>query len=230
MRTVIVGDIHGCMLELKSLLSAVKLSISTDRLILLGDIIDRGPDSCGAYLYVCELKELMGERCIVIRGNHENMFCHDYKLPSSHWRYTWGKETLQSFSDGGVASEDVANWIRKNTVLYFESDLFQCTHGGLFHSNLSKNDEEILIWDRTAITTNSYTGKLTIIGHTPLQVASYGDGSMGPLQKIKYNRWNVLPETGIIDIDTGCFTENCLTAMIIEDSKFKLVRQYPVYE
>ena len=61
----------------------------------------------------------MAERCIVIRGNHENMFCHDYKLPSSHWRYTWGKETLQSFSDGGVAPEDVANWIRKNTVLYF---------------------------------------------------------------------------------------------------------------
>lgn len=53
---------------------------------------------------------------------------------------------------------------------------------------------------------------------------------MGPLQKIRYNRWNALPETGIIDIDTGCFTENYLTAMVIEDNKFKLVRQYPVYE
>ena len=56
MRTIIVGDIHGCMLELKSLLSAVKLSTLSDRLILLGDIIDRGPDSCGTYLYARELK------------------------------------------------------------------------------------------------------------------------------------------------------------------------------
>ena len=106
----------------------------------------------------------------------------------------------------------------KNTVLYFESDLFQCTHGGLFHSNLSKTDEEVLVWDRTAITTNSYTGKLTIIGHTPLQVASYGDGAMGPLQKIRYNRWNALRKQELLIL-----TQDVLLKIILQEWSSKIL-------
>ena len=63
-RTVIVGDVHGCADELDALLDRVAFA-STDRLVLAGDLVARGPDSSR----VCEI----ARRCtaVVVRGNHE---------------------------------------------------------------------------------------------------------------------------------------------------------------
>lgn len=47
LRTIIVGDIHGCIDELNELIKTISYDKKTDRLILLGDLIDRGPDSVG---------------------------------------------------------------------------------------------------------------------------------------------------------------------------------------
>ena len=43
MRTLVVGDTHGCLEELQIMLGDANLNLSQDRLILLGDYIDRGP-------------------------------------------------------------------------------------------------------------------------------------------------------------------------------------------
>lgn len=230
MRTIIVGDIHGCLLELEELLSSVKLNVKVDRLVLLGDLIDRGPNSAGVYLYVKTLQKFMQDRIVVIRGNHEDMFLSCYKNYTSHWYHMWGMETLESFERRNISPDVFASWIQNCTVLYYEDSLFQCAHGGLFYEELARNEKELLVWDRNAISTNTYDGKLTIIGHTPLDQASYGDGSMRPLEKLAYNRWYDLPKTGLIDIDTGCVAEDFLTAMIIDENRYKLVRQYPVYD
>ncbi len=56
MRTVVVGDVHGCYEQLKALISELEkdgnYTPDADRLIFLGDYIDRGPDSrkCVGYL------------------------------------------------------------------------------------------------------------------------------------------------------------------------------------
>ena len=47
MRTIIIGDIHGCSGALRVLLERIKPDENADRLILLGDLFDRGPDSWG---------------------------------------------------------------------------------------------------------------------------------------------------------------------------------------
>ena len=44
-RTIIVGDVHGCIDEFDELVNLVSYDKTRDRLILLGDLIDRGPDS-----------------------------------------------------------------------------------------------------------------------------------------------------------------------------------------
>ena len=64
MRTIIVGDVHGCRAELEALLSRVGLK-SGDRLIFVGDLLARGPDSLG----VLDIARQTG--AIVVRGNHE---------------------------------------------------------------------------------------------------------------------------------------------------------------
>src|ERR1700704_4140167 len=63
-RTVIVGDVHGCREELELLLERVGFTTG-DRLVFVGDLIARGPDSLG----VLDVARRTG--AIVVRGNHE---------------------------------------------------------------------------------------------------------------------------------------------------------------
>lgn len=66
MRTIFVGDVHGCRDELESLL--VKLEHTPDdRLIFLGDLVDRGPDPAGVVRLVRSIPEV---QCII--GNHDD--------------------------------------------------------------------------------------------------------------------------------------------------------------
>lgn len=63
-RTIIVGDVHGCRRELEQLLDRIRFS-SGDRLIFVGDLIARGPDSLG----VLDVARRTG--ALIVRGNHE---------------------------------------------------------------------------------------------------------------------------------------------------------------
>ncbi len=65
MRTIIIGDVHGCIDELLELLNKTKYAPGDDRLIFLGDLVDRGPDSAAVVKLVRELKA----ECLM--GNHE---------------------------------------------------------------------------------------------------------------------------------------------------------------
>lgn len=64
LRTIIVGDVHGCRVELEALLDRVGFTCG-DRLVFVGDLVARGPDSLG----VLDIVRRKG--AIVVRGNHE---------------------------------------------------------------------------------------------------------------------------------------------------------------
>src|SRR5689334_2268954 len=70
MRTFAIGDVHGCQTALQTLLAQLALQ-AEDKLIFLGDLIDRGPDAKGVIESVLQLRQ---ERLVeVIEGNHEEM-------------------------------------------------------------------------------------------------------------------------------------------------------------
>lgn len=64
-RTVVVGDVHGCLTELDELLSTIDHDPARDRLVFLGDLLDRGPEPVAVLRRVREL----GAECLL--GNHE---------------------------------------------------------------------------------------------------------------------------------------------------------------
>lgn len=64
MRTVVIGDVHGCLDELDELVRKLEVK-SSDRVIMLGDLVDRGPDPVGCVRRVREA----GWECVL--GNHE---------------------------------------------------------------------------------------------------------------------------------------------------------------
>jgi hypothetical protein len=68
-RTIIVGDVHGCLDELQALLRQCGV-VSGDRVALAGDLVAKGPDSRG----VVQLVREMG--ALAVLGNHDD-FCID---------------------------------------------------------------------------------------------------------------------------------------------------------
>lgn len=80
-RTIIVGDVHGCSRELDALLDQVAFT-SGDRLVFVGDLVARGPDSLG----VLDIARRTG--ATIVRGNHEQKLLdwrdHDAQLGRMH--------------------------------------------------------------------------------------------------------------------------------------------------
>src|SRR5947209_10445371 len=73
MKTFVVGDIHGRCAQLHHLLDLLPRDESTDTLIFLGDLIDRGSDVPGCVEHVLNLCGANPGRVICLRGNHEQM-------------------------------------------------------------------------------------------------------------------------------------------------------------
>ena len=70
MKTIVIGDVHGCREELRELLDKLNYSPGKQRILLLGDLLDKGPDPVGV---VADVRELVRGSSHVhcIRGNHE---------------------------------------------------------------------------------------------------------------------------------------------------------------
>jgi len=70
-RTFVIGDVHGCIDELSELVGLLNLT-STDRLIFIGDLIDRGPNSVEVVRQVTRWSKELEVKLIL--GNHEEKF------------------------------------------------------------------------------------------------------------------------------------------------------------
>ena len=225
MRTVIVGDIHGCINEWEKLLGAVSFDRTADQLILLGDLMDRGPNSYGVYCKAVSLQEQMQERFVLIKGSHERFLLDDHL--SIPYRLLWpliGKrEADRSFKQHGRSMDESIPWFKKRCALYYEAEAFQCVHAGVKGEVLSENDEYTLLMDHKCARQNRYTGKLTITGHVVSKEPMYYDGSGKSGQPLPYGQQMPLPKTGCICIDTSCAEGNKLTAMVIEGGEYYLV-------
>ena len=65
MRTVVVGDVHGCNEEFQRLLRKIDFQVGYDRLLLTGDAFSRGPDPAGVWHTIIETEAEM------VLGNHD---------------------------------------------------------------------------------------------------------------------------------------------------------------
>jgi serine/threonine protein phosphatase 1 len=224
MRTIIVGDIHGCYKEFITLLRKVNYKKKKDRLILMGDLMDRGPYSYEMLHWAIRWKEENPDSFFLIRGNHEQMIVEQSKELERQliWRAVGKSATIRSFAKHRDRMENYIPWITENMPIYHIDDGFQCVHAGIQYENFEENSLELLVKDHSWSKQNVYNGKITILGHTPLEMPTYYDGSQQPGELLNYGEWKPLPETGAICIDTGCVYGRKLTAMILEDGQYYL--------
>ena len=174
MSTYLISDIHGCNETFRSALKSVALK-KTDKLILLGDLIDRGPDTKGVLDYCFQLKD-QGIKLILLKGNHEQMMLDalSSSKAESLWLRSGGKETLKSFGLTSVNQVDTKyfHFIREMGY-YVELEDFILVHAGL---NFSKKDpfedKEAMLWARySEVVQEKIDNKILVHGHTPYELS-----------------------------------------------------------
>ena len=171
-RTFVIGDIHGCAATLRRLVDEQLRPVLPDRIYLLGDLIDRGPDSKGVLDFIFELRE-RGLSVDSVRGNHEEMFLqagddHHYL---NLWTANGGLATLESFQADGPG--DISHRYRDllaSFPLYIQLDDFIIVHAGLnFEPSNPFEDTEAMLWTRSPLVDRQRIGgRRLICGHTPV--------------------------------------------------------------
>ena len=223
MRNIIIGDIHGCIEPLEALLSDLRPS-REDRLILLGDLFDRGNESWEVFQKVKQLQEELQDRFVLLRGNHDDYLLTENMTPRLMriWIHVGRQATADSFQRHGERMEDTALWLKEHCVLYWKEKDFQCVHAGVRKEPIEDNDFYTLIHDHSVTPANTYSGRLTITGHIAVEMPVWFKGN-GEEERLDYHREYELPSYGVICVDTGCGKGGVLTGMVIEDGKFHLL-------
>ena len=215
-----IGDIHGEREKLEALLATLPL-LPDDRLVFVGDYVDRGPDSRGVVDVLLELAEQYA--CVFLLGNHESMF-----LDFLGWRgpaYFGGDAFLANGGDRTLASygyfegdhpkptdfelPPAHERFYRELVLHHREADYLFVHAGLGHRLLRERDldyglrhavPEELLWDRSTLDAPHDLGVTVVYGHTPTRDFDV--------------RWNRPFSVGI---DTGAVYGGCLTALRLPD-------------
>ena len=224
MRTIIIGDVHGEAAALKQLLDIIKADPEKDRLIMLGDLFDRGPESFEVFELVQKLDQEFGKRFVLLLGNHEDFLLAE-KL-TLRQKMIWDKvgrgTTVKSFKEHGRKMEDAIPWIQAHCRLYWKGEGYQCVHAGVKVEPIEANDRQTLIHDHGVIFENEYKGILTIVGHVGIEKPMYFDGDGETTEELPYDEWKEMPDKGVICIDTGSGKGGRLTAMVVEGKAYRL--------
>lgn len=189
MKYFVVSDIHG---HFKELIKALKdanydENNKNEKLIVAGDMFDRGCESREVYEYLFRLSN--ENKAIIIRGNHEvfleELFAGNFDRVRFNIKHNGFGKTLRSFVQlfDSLSLEKVKEYINEhypklnsfitNLPYYFETEKYIITHAGLDFSN---DDFRIGNWKRAVWTLpeeffqidlqNKYNfNKKVIVGH-----------------------------------------------------------------
>ncbi len=201
MRQLAIGDIHGCNKTFLKLLDHIGLN-KTDELTLLGDYVDRGPDSKGVIDTILKLQD-DGFNVRMLKGNHEELML-DALNPENdiedfdRWiNKAGGLTTLDSFGDSMAAYLPLFKALP--SILHDEAYIF--VHAGLnFKMTDPFKDEESFLWIRdfyNDINKKWLNGRIIVHGHTPIPLKEIQD----QFDRLIEKKWFTFP---VLNLDGGC--------------------------
>ncbi|MCC9167119.1 metallophosphoesterase [Pontibacter harenae] len=234
----IIGDVHGCFQELHALLHLLDFKVEYNeieqrfqaklpqhqKLIFVGDLVDRGPDSPAVLQLVMDLVEQGLAFCVL--GNHDDKLYR--KLKGRKVKVRHGLEvTMEQLQDRNKAFIDrVRNFIGKLPHhLVLDDDRLVVAHAGLeerLHKKNTRAARELSLYGPTTgqLDQNGfpvrldwaadYAGEAVVVyGHTPVYEP----------------RWR----NNTINIDTGCVFGGRLTALSYPDFRLTAVDAFKLY-
>jgi len=169
----LIGDLHGRRDLLDAMLAQIdaRQNAASARLVFLGDMIDRGPDSAGVLTQLFAHARAQPGRVICLMGNHERMMLDFLDAPGIHgarWMSFGGAQTLTSFGvdpwgpGSGRTDEDrmaelaqdlraamppgLEDWLRALPLFWSEGRIV-ATHAGADPAKpIQDQDPEALLW------------------------------------------------------------------------------------
>lgn len=184
MKTFAISDIHGHYDELMALMEKLPLNPKKDRMVFLGDFVDRGPKTKEVVQQLIDWKKKY-PHWVVLKGNHEDMLIDALKEthPVYGDYYMWfeqgGFETKKSYMKELNAYEmSIASLqdempqehldFMASLPLFFQDDDYIYVHGGIKPGLQPWETEPFdLLWLRDEFIYSDYDwGKKVIFGHT----------------------------------------------------------------
>ncbi len=172
--TYVIGDIRGCADLLEALLKRIAAhAAGRDHAhVLLGDYIDRGPDSAAVLRTVSRLHRSEPERVTCLMGNHERMLLDALRTPraAGHWLANGGDATLDSFGahDPAGLPGDTLDWLAALPTIHADGMRWY-VHAGL-RPGVAAWDSDVhdRLWIREAFLDADHDfGRHVVHGHTP---------------------------------------------------------------
>ncbi len=159
-----IGDVHGELGKLERLLDSIRDDARRlgggYKVVFLGDLIDRGPDSRG--VIVCAMAATAAGEAIALKGNHEELLLHAYVKTESIGVYFWaengGDETIASYKRVNGDTDDWRDafdrehiaWLRALPVtLHKEARGLVFVHAGIDPKIFPDCSDEVRMWTRS---------------------------------------------------------------------------------
>jgi Calcineurin-like phosphoesterase. len=198
--TYAIGDIHGSVAPLKSLLKLLPLQ-PQDTLVFLGDYMDRGKDSVGVIRLLQQIQQ-SHPNSIFLRGNHDDSWLEFWNTGKRKFErppYMPGARQIWQEWHGKIPA-DVGEWLSKTRIDYEDQYAYYVHAGVTPNMPFSQCDTFIKLWgDADFFKTRYQWQKLIVFGH--------------------YQMKEPLIEPYKIGIDTGAYQTGILTAIRLPDRK-----------
>ena len=222
-----IGDIHGRLDLYEALIAAIEGEIAAapgieHRIIVLGDLVDRGPDSAGVVERTRVWQQSRNVR--VLAGNHEEMFLAAFEKPEAlrHFLKHGGRETVLSYGFSSrqlwdltleeiferlpqVVPQDVRDYIASFETMIRAGD-YVFVHAGVDPTRpLGEQKRSDLLWIRDRFLSHE-----------------------GPLEKVVVHGHTIFDHVmdcgNRIGIDTGAFRSGVLTALVLEGDQRRILQ------
>ena len=221
-RLLCVGDVHGCASEIEGLVASLAPT-ATDRLVMLGDYVDRGPSSRETLDFLVALRRRLPET-VFLRGNHEEMMLGFLGLGGEGadiFLRAGGAATLESYGlSAGAGSQptpaslraalpaDHVEFLTGSLRIHFETSPYLFVHAGVRPGvELTRQVPEDLLWIREEFLSEDHRLPwIVVFGHTPLR-----DVWVGPRRRI--------------GLDTGCVYGGWLSGLDLTQGILHQVRR-----
>ncbi len=213
-RRWVIPDIHGFAKTFKALVNEkIQLTVS-DQLFLLGDYLDRGPDSVGVIDFILELQKFEYQ-VLALRGNHEESFLSSYAsfhtgVYQKFFLQMVEVEKFETMLDNHKKMRPVYENFFNSLPYYFELDHFYLVHAGFrFIDTHLLNDYDAMTTMRRFA--QNPTDKTIVHGHeiTDLSVIEH----------------KIQSRSCIIPLDNGCYYGPVIKSMNLINHTGKLHRQ-----
>jgi serine/threonine protein phosphatase 1 len=167
-RRIAIGDIHGCYKTFKALLEQQINPTKADQIFLLGDYIDKGPDSKKTLNYIIKLIK-KGYKIFPLRGNHEEEIIEAQKIEPDFLKWLFRREP-KMLKKGGIRKKHL-NFL-ESLPYYYELPDFYLVHGG-FNFSVKKplKDYKAMVWNKMPEKNPGFgDGKIIVHGHQPFEI------------------------------------------------------------